>query len=183
MVILANAANPGWESFLTKPMINLPRRTATVGLCVALALAVDQASKALILGALQPRQIIAVTPFFNLTLGFNEGASFGMLGGVMQGRPWAMIALTGAITALIAFWALRAAGLRERAGFALIVGGSLGNIVDRIRQGAVTDFLDFYWQDWHWPTFNMADVAIFIGALLVLAAAIPARHKPETPLA
>lgn len=160
------------------------RVSLTVILVALFGLALDQATKYLMVNVvMQPPRLIPVTPFFNLTLGFNEGASFGMLGGVMQGRPWAMIALTGAITAVIAFWALRAPNLRARAGFALIVGGSLGNITDRIRQGAVTDFLDFYWQDWHWPTFNLADVVIFIGAMLVLAASIPERHKTETPLA
>ena len=56
----------------------------------------------------------------------------------------------------------------------------MGNILDRLRQGAVTDFLDFYWKDWHWPTFNMADVAIFTGAMTLLAASLPLRRKTET---
>lgn len=146
-----------------------------------LALAVDQVTKAVMLWVMQPPWQIPVTPFFNLTLGFNEGASFGMLGGLMQGRPWAMIALTSLITAVIGVWALRAKTPIERAGLSLILGGALGNIVDRIRQGAVTDFLDFYWKDWHWPTFNMADVAIFIGAMLILSDALPRRRKMESP--
>ena len=65
-------------------------------------------------------------------------------------------------------------------GLSLIFGGALGNIIDRIRQGAVTDFLDFYWKDWHWPTFNMADVTIFIGAMLVLSTALHRKRKTET---
>ena len=132
------------------------------------------------LGAMQPPRLIPVTPFFNLTLGFNEGASFGMLGGLMQGRPRAMIALTGLITVLIGVWALRAKTRSGRVGLSLIFGGALGNIVDRIRQGAVADFLDFYWKDWHWPTFNMADVTIFIGAMLIMSATLPLRRKTET---
>lgn len=146
----------------------------------AIALALDQATKAMLLWVMQPPRLIPVTPFFNLTLGFNEGASFGMLGGLMQGRPWAMILLTALITALIGVWAVRAKTGSERVGLSVIVGGALGNIIDRIRQGAVTDFLDFYWKDWHWPTFNMADVAIFIGAMLILSNAIPLRRKTET---
>lgn len=145
----------------------------------AFAVALDQATKAIMLAVMQPPRVIPVTPVFNLTLGFNEGASFGMLGGMMQGRPFAMIALTGCITALIGVWALRANTGSERAGLILIFGGSFGNIIDRFRQGAVTDFLDFYWQDWHWPTFNMADVAIFIGAMLILLNAMPLRRKTE----
>lgn len=146
----------------------------------ALALALDQITKAGMLVIMQPPRLIPVTPFFILTLGFNEGASFGILGGLMQGRPWAMIALTGLITALIGVWALRAKTGSERAGLSLIYGGALGNIIDRIRQGAVTDFLDFYWKDWHWPTFNMADVAISVGAMLILSAALPLRRKTES---
>ena len=146
----------------------------------AFALALDQTTKAVMLGVMQPPRLIPVTPFFNLTLGFNEGASFGMLGGLMQGRLWAMITLTGLIIALIGVWALRAKSGSERVGLSLIFGGALGNIIDRIRQGAVTDFLDFYWKDWHWPTFNMADVAIFIGAMLILSTALHRKRKTET---
>ena len=146
----------------------------------AFALVLDQTTKAVMLGVMQPPRLIPVTPFFNLTLGFNEGASFGMLGGLMQGRPRAMIALTGLITVLIGVWALRAKTRSERVGLSLIFGGALGNIVDRIRQGAVADFLDFYWKDWHWPTFNMADVTIFIGAMLIMSTALPRRRMTES---
>ena len=146
----------------------------------AFALALDQTTKAMMLAVVQPPRLIPLTPFLNLTLGFNEGASFGMLGGLMQGRPWAMIAVTVLITSLIGVWALRANTGSDQAGLSLIFGGALGNIIDRIRQGAVTGFLDFYWKDWHWPTFNMADVAIFIGAMLILSNALPQRRKTET---
>ena len=149
----------------------------------AFALALDQTTKAVMLGVMQPPRLIPVTPFFNLTLGFNEGASFGMLGGLRQGRPWAMIALTGFITALIGVWALRAKPKLERVVLGLIFGGALGNIIDRIRQGAATDFLDFYWKDRHWPTFNMADVTIFIGAMLSMSAALPLQGNTAIPAA
>ena len=141
------------------------------------ALVVDQASKAAALRMLIQGDSVAILPVFNLTLGFNEGASFGMLGGLMAGRPFAMVALTGAITLVIAFWALRTQHRIERTGLALIIGGSLGNITDRLRQGAVTDFLDFYWKDWHSPSFNMADVAIFCGAAAIFLAAFTAPRK------
>lgn len=142
-----------------------------------LAFAVDQATKSAALAQLVRAEPVPVFPGFNLTLGFNEGASFGMLSGVMAGKPWAMMALTGAITLGLAVLALRARNPWEAAGFALVVGGSLGNIFDRLRQGAVTDFLDFYWRDWHWAAFNMADAAIFIGAGVVLVSALPAFRK------
>ena len=141
------------------------------------AQSVDRALSLLSLGAAVP-----VLPGFNLTLGFNTGASFGMMGGVMAGRPFLMAALTGALTLVFAVMAFRARSPLERAGFALVVGGALGNIVDRLRQGAVTDFLDLYWRDWHWPTFNVADVGITLGAVLILAASLPLRRRKEPVL-
>ena len=78
--------------------------------------------------------------------------------------------------------AVRAPRPFERAGLALVVGGALGNIIDRLRQGAVTDFLDLYWRDWHWPTFNVADIAITLGAVCILAASLPARRRKEPVL-
>ena len=93
-----------------------------------------------------------------------------------------MVALTAALTLIFAVMAFRAQNALERAGFALVVGGALGNIIDRVRQGAVTDFLDFYWRDWHWPTFNVADIAITLGAVLILAASFPLCRRKEPVL-
>jgi len=150
---------------------------------MAAALAVDQITKWLILAVvMQPPRVIPVLPGFNLTLGFNEGSSFGMLSGIMAGKPLPMAALTGALTLILAVMAFRARHPLERVGFALVVGGALGNIADRLRQGAVTDFLDLYWRDWHWPTFNGADIAITLGAALILAAAVPLRRRKEPVL-
>jgi signal peptidase II len=77
----------------------------------------------------------------------------------------------------MAIIALRANNRWERLGLALVVGGSLGNIIDRARQGMVTDFLDVYWRTWHWPTFNMADVAISLGAVALIWGML--RKAPE----
>lgn len=137
----------------------------------------DQTTKQAALAALAPGVPVALLPGFNLTLGFNQGASFGLLSGVMSGRPLAMAGLTAALTVVFAIIGLRAGQALERAGFALIVGGSLGNITDRLRQGAVTDFLDVFWREWHWPAFNMADVAITCGAGLILLSALPRFRK------
>lgn len=140
--------------------------------------AADQITKLAVLRSLSPGEIYSVSPGFNLTLGFNEGASFGMMSDLMAGRPLLMVALTGALAITFAGMAFRADTRREGIGLALIVGGAVGNIIDRLRQGAVTDFLDVYWRDWHWPTFNGADIAISLGALLVLTAMLrPSRSK------
>lgn len=154
----------------------MKRLLLLAGACVI----VDQLSKALALAWLSHGEPFSVLPGFSLTLGFNEGASFGMLSGAMSGRPLLMAALTGALTLVFAIMALRTKSPLERAGLAMIVGGATGNLIDRLRQGAVTDFLDLYWQDWHWPAFNGADIAITAGALCILYAAIPTRRQKET---
>lgn len=156
-------------------------RAMLISLMAATVLA-DQLTKAAALSLLPPGTVVPVFPSFNFSLGFNEGASFGLMGGVMAGRPLLMAALTAALTvifALMAFWAQHPL---ERAGFALVVGGALGNILDRLRQGAVTDFLNVYWRDWHWPTFNGADIAITLSAVFVLAASLPTRRRKEPAL-
>ena len=149
---------------------------------IAAAVVGDQLTKTAALSLLSQGTAVPVLPGFNLSLGFNTGASFGMMGGFMAGKPLLMAALTGALTLAFAVMAVRAQHALERAGFALVVGGALGNIIDRLRQGAVTDFLDLYWRDWHWPTFNVADIAITLGAVLILAASLPLRRRKEPVL-
>lgn len=149
---------------------------------IAASVVADQLTKAAALSLLSQGTAIPVMPGFNLALRFNMGASFGMMGGIMAGKPLLMAALTGALTLAFAVMAFRAQHALERAGFALVVGGALGNIIDRLRQGAVTDFLDFYWRDWHWPTFNVADICITLGAVLILAASLPLRRRKEPVL-
>ena len=151
-------------------------------LLVAATVLADQLTKAAALSLLSLGDAVPVLPGFGLALGFNEGSSFGMLSGVMAGKPLLMAALTGALTLIFAVMAVRARHPLERAGFVLVVGGALGNIIDRLRQGAVTDFLDLYWRDWHWPTFNVADIAITLGAVCILAASLPARRRKEPVL-
>ena len=156
-------------------------RPKLISLIAATVLA-DQLTKAAALSLLSQGTAVPVLPGFNLSLGFNTGASFGMMGGFMAGKPLLMAALTGALTIAFAVMAFRAQHALERAGFALVVGGALGNIIDRLRQGAVTDFLDLYWRDWHWPTFNVADIAITLGTVLILAASLPLRRRKEPVL-
>lgn len=156
-------------------------RAMLISLIAATMLA-DQLTKAAALSLLSQGTVVPVFPNFNLSLGFNAGASFGLMGGVMAGRPLLMAALTAALTLIFALTAFRAQHPLERAGFALVVGGALGNILDRLRQGAATDFLDVYWRDWHWPTFNGADIAITLGAVFVLVASLPIRRRKEPVL-
>lgn len=144
-------------------------------LVVATVTVTDQATKWFILTeVMNPPRIIPITPFFNLVLTFNKGVSFGMFQDFFAPRPGFLALIGLAIVAVLVAWALRAQSKYERLGLAMISGGALGNIIDRWRQGAVTDFLDFYWQDLHWPTFNAADVFIFAGtAVLFTTAVVP----------
>jgi len=114
-----------------------------------------------------------VTPFFNLVLVWNHGVSFGMFG--QHGgtdhdtiMPYLLIALAAVLAAVVTRWLLRAEKSMEAAAFGLIIGGAIGNVIDRIRLGAVLDFLDFHIREWHYPAFNIADSAIVVGAGIIL---------------
>ncbi|MBU8542012.1 signal peptidase II, partial [Falsiroseomonas tokyonensis] len=133
--------------------------------------AVDQATKVWALGALWPpySEGITVLPVLNLRLGFNTGVTFGMFADSAAGAAWVLVLVTLAITAFLLRWLWRSASRLEALALGLVIGGALGNAIDRLRIGAVVDFLDAHYAGWHWPTFNMADVAIVCGvALLIL---------------
>ena len=146
------------------------------------AIILDQATKFAALTFLStPPYKLEMTPFFNLRLGFNTGVSFGIFGDVFSNQQWPLIAITIAIAVVLTVWALRVDRSLEALALALIAGGAIGNIIDRIRQGAVTDFLDFHAMGWHWPAFNFADVFIFVGAtsLIILSLIIPEANEAE----
>lgn len=112
---------------------------------------------------------IEVLPVFNLVFIYNRGVSFGLFGFVPW---WALTAGGGAIVVILMIWLWRARDVATATGIGLIIGGALGNLVDRIWHRAVIDFLDFHLFGYHWPAFNMADVAIVLGvAVLLLASA------------
>lgn len=152
----------------------VPQRDLHMPLPVWFALAflvaiADQATKAMVADKLPLGAQLTITPFFNLVHAYNRGAAFGVLadaGGVIA----ALLVLIGVLASV---WLARevvvSGGRRhETAGFALILGGAIGNTWDRVRRGAVTDFLDFHWYQSHWPAFNLADVAINVGVLILL---------------
>lgn len=108
---------------------------------------------------------IEVLPFFNWVMVWNDGVSFGMMDGV-GAVPLLVMAL--AIGSVFLVWMLRAAALPPLIASAMIVGGALGNVIDRVRFGAVADFLDFHAFGWHFPAFNLADSCITLGIALLL---------------
>jgi signal peptidase II len=131
-------------------------------------LAADQLTKHLVLWDLVMGQPLEITPFFDLVLVWNQGVSFGLLNGAGGSSPWWLIGLAGAIAALLIAWLWRETRALPQAALWLVLAGALGNVADRLRFGAVVDFLDFHLGGLHWPAFNVADSAIVIGAGLLL---------------
>lgn len=145
------------------------------------AAALDQLSKWLIQTyVMVPPRVIEIAPFLNLRLGFNYGVSFGLFRDTLEDWPNLMALFKLAVAIGLFVWAARSSLRSERVGLGLIAGGALGNAQDRWRDGAVTDFIDLHWADWHWPTFNGADIAISAGVGLMLMAALADYRKPRT---
>ena len=130
---------------------------------------VDQLTKWLLQTLLRPGERVAVTGFLNLVLAFNKGAAFSLLA---RAPGWQSPLFAGiAVAAIVVVSVLLLRSPERRvlcAGLALILGGALGNLIDRLRYGHVVDFLDFHALGWHWPAFNAADSAITLGAGLVI---------------
>ena len=135
----------------------------------AIVVALDQLTKWLALAGLALGQPVGLAPFLNLALAFNRGAAFSFLAGQdgWQSTLFALLAVVAAGVISVLIWRNPARRL-FCAGLALILGGALGNLVDRLRLGQVVDFLDFHAFGAHWPTFNIADSAITIGAALLI---------------
>lgn len=138
-------------------------------LAAGAVLAADQLSKALVVAALSPSERIPLAPFADLVMAWNTGVSFSLLNaGHTTANVPILLALTGALVAGLIVWRLRAAEPAVRLALGLIVGGALGNFVDRLRFGAVADFLYLHLGHANFPAFNLADTAISIGAMLLV---------------
>jgi signal peptidase II len=146
----------------------MPRLAGWLGLAGAVIVC-DQAVKAWVAAAFQVGEGQAVTSFFNLVFVFNSGAAFSFLAGAGGWQRWFFVVLALAISAWLGIMLRRHETERLLPlSLALILGGALGNVIDRLRFGAVVDFLDFHVAGWHWPAFNVADSAITVGVALML---------------
>ena len=143
-------------------------RPLTGPVLALLVLVLDQLSKAAALRVLDPYQALSVTPFFDLVLVWNRGVSFGMFAGAGDHGPWLLMALAAAIATFLVIWLSRETRPVTRVALWLVLAGAVGNTIDRVRFGAVVDFLDFHLYGHHWPAFNVADSAIVVGAGLIL---------------
>lgn len=161
-----------------------PRIVPRVGLiCATAAMLADQGSKyVMVEHVLRPEGVtqvpfyspivIDILPVFDLRLSWNQGISFSLFNSGEAVTVGLLLAITIAITAMLIVWMWQAPRPWIQVGLGLIVGGALGNIIDRISIGAVADFLHVFWQDWHFPTFNVADSCITVGAAIVLLDAL-----------
>jgi len=150
-------------------MPSLPRVAHWFGLA-ALIVILDRASKAVVLESFAPGESRPVAGFFNLVLVFNKGAAFSFLATAQGWQTVFFAAIAVVASVVISFLIFK--NHRKRlfcGGLALILGGALGNLYDRIAYGHVVDFLDFHAMGWHYPAFNVADSAITIGAGILIA--------------
>ncbi|MCQ2581690.1 MAG: signal peptidase II [Alphaproteobacteria bacterium] len=124
-----------------------------------------------------PYLMTHVTNWFNIVFTWNPGTAFSMLRGLGNNASWVICVITGIIIFVIMRYLFKRASDYERLPLALIVGGALGNLIDRIRFGAVIDFIDWHIGGWHWPAFNVADVCICVGVGLYIINWLFARNK------
>lgn len=165
------------------PAIGADRSRITRVITIAAVVVVlDQLTKLIALARLIPGVPVPVVEgYIALTLVMNPGLAFGLLSGVPAGWRWivGLLSLVALVVLLrVALRILPTGGWREQSAIGLIFGGAVGNLIDRTRFGAVVDFVDVYYRDWHWPAFNVADSAITVGvavlALVVLFERSPA---------
>ncbi len=148
----------------------IQRRAVIGSYALAFIGLVDQISKWLVLEHLDDVQrTIKVTPFLNLVLVWNKGVTFGFMSHSGQAyMPYILIGVAAIILFLLGRWLWRTGSTPVALALGAIMGGAVGNVIDRFRYGAVVDFLDFYYHSYHWYAFNVADAAIVTGVALLL---------------
>lgn len=145
----------------------------------AAVVVLDQATKSWISAGISQFGRIELLPFLNLVLVHNPGAAFSFLSDASGWQRWFFTGLAIVVSIVILIWMRRLEHAQRlpAIGLALILGGAVGNVWDRLRHGHVIDFIDVYYQDWHWPAFNVADSSITIGVVLLLLDALGARRR------
>ena len=144
-------------------------------LIIPLIVLLDQATKILATNAFLKHGPQEITSFFRLTLIHNTGISLSLFNDLPS--PWILTTLALLITGFLFYWQATEKNLLIRLTLLLIIGGALGNIIDRIRLGGVVDFLDIHWHEYHWPAFNVADAAVCSGMGLMFIILIMMRKK------
>jgi len=146
-------------------------KTSLIWLWLSLVvIALDQWTKWLVVSSFRLHEIKPVLPSFNLTLAYNTGAAFSFLSDAGGWQRWVFMVVAIIISVTLVIWLYRTPRREWLSGvsFSLILGGAVGNLWDRLAYGHVIDFLDIYYNQWHWPAFNIADMAISVGAVLLI---------------
>jgi len=160
----------------------LAGRSRLAGLALAgVVYALDQLVKRAMVGPLRLHEVgvIDLLPFFDLRWAMNFGVSFSLFSADSNASRWVLVGLTGLIALGVLVWLLRERTLPECLALGLVLGGALGNILDRVRFGYVVDFADLHFGEWRpFLVFNVADAAITIGVLVLLARALLVRDRP-----
>ena len=158
-------------------------RAARQGLAVAVAvLAADQASKVWLIDLLgaDGGRSVRLGPVFNLVMVWNPGVSFGLFASDSEAMRWILVAVSVAVAAGLVVWLVRGTNRWLAIALGLVIGGAVGNAIDRVVHGRVADFFDFHVGAWHWPAFNLADSAIVVGvAMLVLDSLLADRRSAK----
>jgi len=147
----------------------------------ALIVIFDQLSKYMASHILVMYEAVAVMPMFNFTLMHNTGAAFSFLSDAGGWQRWFFTIIALVISAVIFIWIRRLNSDQQlqAIGLSLVLGGALGNVIDRVLLGHVVDFIQIYYKQWYWPAFNIADSAISIGVVLLIFDSLRSSHKPE----
>jgi signal peptidase II len=134
------------------------------------------------LGIISVRQVVLL-PVLNLTMVWNQGVTFGLLNGLGSWSHFALAAIALVVVAALAVWLRRAESAMTALAIGAIAGGAIGNVIDRLRYGAVVDFIHAHIGQWSWYVFNIADAAIVCGvAVLILESQIRRRHPAQPSL-
>lgn len=154
-----------------------PNRRHALALA-AVIIALDQLTKWWVLtGPMNPPTVIQVTPFANLVLVWNRGVSFGMFNTGSASGPWILAGVAIAVSIFLVIWLFRQDGRVFSLAVGGILGGAIGNVIDRFVHGAVADFVDLHAFGYHWPAFNLADSAITLGAAALILDSLFQRDK------
>ena len=158
----ANGSSLVWMRALSNPWIGFLLAVIVIGL--------DQCTQALATNQLAYRVPVEVTSWFDLMLAHNTGAAFSFLASAGGWQRWFLTAVAVAVSVVVVFWLTRLKQSERILGVALglVLGGGVGNLIDRVSLGYVGDFISWHYNDWYWPAFNSADAAICLGAVLLV---------------
>jgi len=180
-VTASTGCSPEHGMIIRKPQLT-GRHLAWLGLSLGVVI-IDQLTKWLVIDALTLYQRIPILPVFDLVRLHNTGAAFSFLSSASGWQNWLFTGVAIAVSTGMAWWLITLPDTGRRVlglGLALVLGGAIGNVIDRLLYGYVIDFLLFYYKDWSYPAFNIADSAITCGVILILYDGFMlSRHRPE----